>query len=81
MIYYETAAKINKEEGAVRVAHLLNIIGKEGQDMLKHLLFLKPTVMTSQQSCKSLKQDVLPPQTSYMRGTYLTSESNNQVNC
>jgi len=32
-LYYETAAKINKEEGPVRVAHLLNVIGKDGQDM------------------------------------------------
>lgn len=31
--YYEIASKINKESGAVRVAHLLNVIGKEGQDM------------------------------------------------
>ena len=33
--YYEIAAKINKEDGTVRVAHLLNIIGTEGQDMFK----------------------------------------------
>ena len=33
--YYEIAAKINKEDGTVRVAHLLNIIGTEGQDMLE----------------------------------------------
>ena len=32
-LYYETAAKIDKEAGAVRVAHLLNVIGKDGQDM------------------------------------------------
>ena len=32
--YYETAAKINKE-GAVRVTHFLNVIGKEGQDMFE----------------------------------------------
>jgi len=32
-IYYERAAKIDKEEGAVRVAHLLNIIGKDAQDV------------------------------------------------
>ena len=31
--YYETAAKINTEDGPVRVAHLLNVIGKDGQDM------------------------------------------------
>ena len=31
--YYETAAKIDKEAGTVRVAHLLNVIGKDGQDM------------------------------------------------
>ena len=31
--YYETAAKIDKEDGPVRVAHLLNVIGKDGQDM------------------------------------------------
>ena len=31
--YYERAAKIDKEGGAVRIAHLLNIIRKEGQDM------------------------------------------------
>ena len=31
--YYETASKIDKEEGPVRVAHLLNVIGKDGQDM------------------------------------------------
>ena len=31
--YYKVAAKIDKEGGAVRVAHLLNVIGKEGQDM------------------------------------------------
>ena len=81
--YYETAAKINKEEGAVRVAHLFNVISKEGQDIfdLKHLLFLKPIVTTSQRFCKSFKRDVLPPQMSYMRGTYLTSQPNNQVNC
>jgi len=33
--YCETATKINKEEGTVRVAHLLNVIGKEGQDMFE----------------------------------------------
>ena len=33
--YYETASKINKEEGPVRVAHLLNVIGKEGQEMFE----------------------------------------------
>ena len=31
----EIASKIDKEEGAVRVAHLLNVIGKEGQDMFE----------------------------------------------
>ena len=31
--YYEVAAKIDQEGGAVRVAHLLNVIGKEGQDI------------------------------------------------
>ena len=31
--YYKVAAKIDKEGSAVRVAHLLNVIGKEGQDM------------------------------------------------
>ena len=31
--YYEVAAKINKEEGEVRVAHLLNIVGKDAQDL------------------------------------------------
>ena len=30
--YYETASKINKEERPIRVAHLLNVIGKEGQE-------------------------------------------------
>ena len=33
--YYEIAARINKEDGTVRVAHLLNVIGTEGQDMFK----------------------------------------------
>ena len=33
--YYEVAAKINKEEGEVRVAHLLNVIGKDAQDLYK----------------------------------------------
>ena len=32
-MYYETAAKINIEEGLIRVAHLLNVIGKDSQDM------------------------------------------------
>ena len=31
--YYERAAKIDKEEGVVRVAHLINVIGKEAQDL------------------------------------------------
>ena len=31
--YYETAAKIKIEEGFIRVAHLLNVIGKDSQDM------------------------------------------------
>ena len=31
--YYKVAAKINKEEGEVRVAHLLNVIGKDVQDV------------------------------------------------
>lgn len=31
--YYERAAKIDKEDGAVRVAHLLNVIGKDAQDL------------------------------------------------
>ena len=33
MHYYERAAKIDKEDGAVRVAHLLNVIGKDAQDL------------------------------------------------
>jgi len=32
--YCEIASKINKEDGAVRVAHLLNVIGKEGKTCL-----------------------------------------------
>lgn len=28
--YYKRLAKIDKEGGAVRVTHLLNVIGKEG---------------------------------------------------
>lgn len=31
--YYEVAAKINKEAGEVRVAHLLNVIGKDAQEL------------------------------------------------
>ena len=31
--YYETAAKIDKEDSPVRVAHLLNVIRKDGRDM------------------------------------------------
>ena len=31
--YYEVAAKINKEDGEVRVAYLLNVIGKDAQDL------------------------------------------------
>ena len=31
--YCERAAKIDKEEGTVRVAHLINVIGKEAQDL------------------------------------------------
>ena len=31
--YYERATKIDKEEGAVQVAHLLNVIGKDAQDL------------------------------------------------
>ena len=34
-MFYEIAAKIDNEEGEVRVAHLLNVIGKEGQGMFK----------------------------------------------
>ena len=33
--YYETASKIDKEDGPVWVAHLLNIIGKDGQEMFE----------------------------------------------
>ena len=40
--YYETASKINKEEGPVRVAHLLNVIGKEGREMFE-TFFLSET--------------------------------------
>jgi len=36
-IYYERAAKIAKEEGAVRVANLHNVIDKDTQDMYKTL--------------------------------------------
>ena len=32
-MYYKIAAKINKEDGAIRVAHLLNIVGKDGQEL------------------------------------------------
>jgi len=35
---YETAAKINKEDGPVRVVHLLSVIGKDGQDMFDTFL-------------------------------------------
>ena len=38
---YEIAAKINTKEGEVRVAHLLNVISKEGQDMLEIFTLLK----------------------------------------
>ena len=31
--YYEIAAKIDKGDGAVRVAHLLNVIGKDAQEL------------------------------------------------
>ena len=31
--YYEITAKINKEDGAIRVAHLLNVVGKDGQEL------------------------------------------------
>ena len=31
--YYKIAAKIDKEEGAIRVAHLLNVVGKDGQEL------------------------------------------------
>ena len=31
--YYERAAKIDKEEGTVRVAHFINVIGREAQDL------------------------------------------------
>ena len=34
-MYYETASKIDKEEGPVRVAHLLNVIGRGGQEMFE----------------------------------------------
>ena len=34
-------AKINKENGALRVAHLLNIIGKDGQDMFEMFTLTK----------------------------------------
>ena len=34
-IYYEIALKIDKEEGPVRVAHLLNVISRGGQEMLE----------------------------------------------
>ena len=33
--YYERASKIDKEEGPVRVAHLLNVVGKDGQEMFE----------------------------------------------
>ena len=32
-MYYKTASKIDKEEGPVQVAHFLNVIGREGQEM------------------------------------------------
>ena len=41
--YYETASKINKEEGAVRVVHLLNVIGKDGQEMFDETFSLSDT--------------------------------------
>ena len=31
--YYERAAKIDKEDSTVRVVHLINVIGKEAQDL------------------------------------------------
>ena len=34
-IYYEIASKIDKEDGVVRVTHLLNVIGKDAQDLYK----------------------------------------------
>ena len=33
--YYETASKIDKKEGPVRVAHLFNVIGRGGQEMFE----------------------------------------------
>ena len=33
--YYEVAAKIDKECSPVRVAHLLNVIGRDGQDLFE----------------------------------------------
>ena len=32
-MYYETASKIDKEEGPARVAHFLNVISREDQEM------------------------------------------------
>jgi len=33
--YYETASKINKEEGPLCIARLLNVIGKDGLEMFE----------------------------------------------
>ena len=33
--FYEVAAEIDKKDGNIRVAHLLNVIGKEAQDMFE----------------------------------------------
>ena len=44
--YYEVAAKIDKEDCPIRVAHLLNVIGRDGQDMFETLRYPMKTEVT-----------------------------------
>ena len=39
--YYEIAAKINKDDGAIRVAHFLNVVGKDGQELYETFTLLE----------------------------------------
>ena len=72
--------KINKEDVTVRVAHLLNVIGTESEDMFKTFNLLEMDCNDISRFYKNSKQGVLLSQMLYMRDTCLTSEPKNKEN-
>ena len=76
--YYEVAAKINKEEGEVRVAHLLNVIGKDAKISMKRFHLRMVSERTSSKFLKPSSHDVSQKPMLFTNVTCSTGERKSQ---